>query len=343
MKTTASIGHRSLFRATLPAGLIALLGLIAPARAEMEKTSLAQTPAIISFLAAYAAEDANIWRDSGLDVKVVNLDGVATVNAVIAGSVDFALSSSTALTRAAAHGQRLLALASINNQSGQVTVIRKELADAAHFDPTAPLAARAQVLKGRIVSGGSVGSVADVFLKAVARAGGLDLSAFTSPPLNASELLGAFSRRAVDGFSYSLPYPQQVVAEGTAVVVADGTKGELKDFLPLAAGLLLTRPEVCTQHRSLCEKMGHSFLVATAFLSERRDDALAILKKRFPAVSDAVVKSAFEAVGRMTQSPPTVTVVALENGDRMNAEAGFLKQEDKVQSYEGLFTNEFLR
>jgi hypothetical protein len=36
-------------------------------------------------------------------------------------------------------------------------------------------------------------------------------------------------------------------------------------------------------------------------------------------------------------------VVALENGDRMNAEAGFLKPEDKVPSYDGLFTNEFLR
>ena len=341
MKTTAAI--RFLFRATLPVGLIAFLGLIAPASAEMEKTSLAQTPAIIPFLAAYIAEDANIWRDNGLDVKVVNLDGVATVNAVIAGSVDFALSSSAALTRAAAHGQRLLALASINNQSGQVTVIRKEFADAAHFDPNAPLAIRAKVLKGRIVSGGSVGSVADVFLKTVARAGGLEQSDYTNPPLNASELLGAFSRRAIDGFSYSVPYPQQVAAEGTAVVVADGTKGELKEFLPLAAGLLLTRPDVCTQHRSMCEKMGHSFLVATKFLSERPDDAMAILKKRFSTVSDAVLKSAFEAVGRITQSPPAITLIALENGDRMNAEAGFLKPEDRVQSYDGLFTNEFLR
>ena len=343
MKMTAAIKHRSFFRATLPAGLIALLGWIAPASAEMEKTSLAQTPAIIPFLAAYIAEDANIWRDNDLDVKVVNLDGVATVNAVIAGSVDFALSSSAALTRAAAHGQRLLALASINNQSGQVTVIRKEFADAAHFDPTAPLAVRAKVLKGRIVSGGSVGSVADVFLKSVARAGGLDQNDYTNPPLSASDLLGAFSRRAVDGFSYSLPYPQQAAAEGTAVVVADGTKGELKEFLPLAAGLVLTRPDVCTQHRSMCEKMGHSFLVATKFLMERQDDALAILKKRFATVNDAVLKSAFEAVIRITQSPPTISLVALENGDHMTAEAGFLKPEDKVASYDGLFTNEFLR
>ncbi len=343
MKTIAFIRDRYGLRAILPLGLLALIGLSAPASAEMEKTSLAQTPAIISFLAAYIAEDAGIWRDNGLEVKVINLGGVATVNAVIAGSADFALSSSAALTRAAAHGQRLLALAAMNNQSGQVTIIRKDIAEAAHFDPAAPLAVRAQILKGHIVSGGSVGSVADVFLKSIAKAGGLAPSAYTSPPLNASELLAAFSRRTVDGFSYSLPYPQQAVAEGAAVVVADGTRGELKQFLPLAAGLLLTRPQLCAEHRSLCEKMGHSIVLATKFLLERPDDSLAILKKRFPTVSDAVTKGAYDAVVRMTQSPPTITTVALENGDRMNAEAGFLKPEDRVQSYDGLFTNEFLR
>jgi len=219
-------------------GALALLGLSAPAQAEMEKTSLAQTPAIMPFLAAYIAEDANIWRDNGLDVKVINLDGVATVNAVIAGSADFALSSSSALTRAAAHGQRLLALGSLNNQTGQVTIIRKDIADAAHFDPAAPLAVRAQIIKGHTVSGGSVGSVADVFLKSVARAGNVAQSDFRNPPLGASELIAAFARGAVDGFSYSLPYPQQLVAEGKAVVVADGTNGELKEFLPLATGLI---------------------------------------------------------------------------------------------------------
>ncbi|HEY3917661.1 MAG TPA: ABC transporter substrate-binding protein [Stellaceae bacterium] len=343
MIISISIRARSIRRATATLALFAGIGLIAPARAAMEKTSLAQTPAIMPFLAAYIAEDAGIWRDNGLDVKVINLDGVATVNAVISGSADFALSSSTALTRAAAHGQRLLALLSLNDQSGQVTVIRKDIAEAAHFNPAAPLAERAQIIKGHIVSGGSAGSVADVFLKAVAKAGGIDQSEFTNPPLAASELLAAFSRHAVDGFSYSLPYPQQAVAAGDAVVVADGTSHELPQFLPIAAGLVMTRPQLCAEHRSLCEKMGHSFLQATQFLQQRHDDAKAILKKRFSTVSDAVLELCFAAVLRITNSPPTITAAAFANGDRMNAEAGFLKPEDRVSSYDGLFTNEFLK
>jgi sulfonate transport system substrate-binding protein len=347
MKTNALIRerlrNRYCRRAILPLALAALMGLSQPVSAAMEKTSLAQTPAIMAFLAAYIAEDAGIWRDNGLDVKVINLGGVATVNAVIAGSADFALSSSAALTRAAAHGQRLLAIAAMNNKSGQVTVIRKDIAEAAHFDPAAPLAKRVQVIKGHVVSGGNAGSVADVFLKSVAAVGGLGASDFTNPPLAAHELLAAFSRHTVDGFSYSLPYPLEVVAQGQAVIVANGTADDLPQFLPLAAGLLLTRPQLCSEHRSLCEKMGHSFVLATKFLVERKAASLAILKKRFPKVSDAVITKAYEAVARMTQSPPTITVKALENGDRMNAEAGFLKPADRVKSYDGLYTNEFLR
>jgi len=339
---SAMTGASITFRVVATIGVVALLGLATPAGAEIEHTSIAQTPAIMPFLAAYIAEDANIWRDNELDVKVIYLDGLATMNAVISGSADFALSSSSALTRAAAHGQRLLALAAINNQAGQITVLRKELADAAHYDPTAPLEIRARVLKGRVIAAGGVGSVADVFLKAIAKIGGVDESAFTISPVGAFELLAAYSRHAIDGFSYSLPYPLQAVHDGTAVIVADGTNGEPKELLPLAAGLLVTRPQICADHRSLCEKMAHSILLATKFLLERKPEAKAILKKRFSTVDDAVIDSAFEAVTRMTQSPPAITQIALENGDRMNSEAGFLRPEDKVQSYDGLFTNAFL-
>jgi sulfonate transport system substrate-binding protein len=345
LKTTASMRHRFAARALLPLGLVvafgAALALAPPARAEMEKTSMAQTPAIMAFLSAYIAEDAGIWRDNGLDVKVINLPGVATVNAVIAGSADFALSGSDALTRAAARGQKLLALAAINNQSGQVTVLRKELAEKAHFDPNAPLAVRARVLKGTTIADGGAGSVADLFLKTIIRLGGLAPSDVTISSIGAFELTAAFQRHAIDGMSFSMPYPLQAVHDGDAVIVADGTNHEPKEFMPLAAGLLLTRPQLCADHRSICEKMVHSMVLAVKFLLQRKDDSIAILQKRFPKTDPAVVKAAYAAVARMTNDPPAITPVALKNGDLMNEQAGFLKPEDALKSYDGLFTNEY--
>ncbi len=342
MKNVFARLHRTT-AAILPLGLLASTALISPASAAVEHTSLAQTPAIMSFLAAYIAEDTGIWRDNELDVKVINLPGVTTVNAVIAGSSDFALAASDSLTRAAAHGQKLLAIAALNNQSGQMTVLRKEIAEREHFNPNAPLAERMKILRGKNMAGGAVGSVADMFLKVLAHDGGLTERDFTISSIGAFDLMAAFSRKAIDGVSYSLPYPQQLVADGSAVVIADGTRNEPADLMPLAAGLVLTRPQLCKDQRSVCEKMGHSLVQATKFLLERKDESLAILTKRFPQISEGVVRSSYEAVARMTLSPPAVSEVALHNGDKMNDQAGMLKAEDKVSSYDGLFTNEFLK
>lgn len=322
----------------------ALLSRAAPGQAaELEHTTMAQTPAIMAFLSAYIAEDAGIWRDNGLDVKVINLPGVATVNAVIAGSADFALSGSDALTRAAAKGQKLLALAAINNQSGQVTSLRKELAEKAHFDPNAPLAERVKALKGATISDGGPGSVADLFMKTIMRIGGLGPSDVTLSSIGAFELIAAFQRHAIDGMSFSLPYSLEVAHSGEAVIIADGTKNEPKEYMPLAAGLLLTRPQLCTEHRSICEKMTHSMLLAVKFLLSRKDDSIAILQKRFPKTDPAVVSASYEAVSRMTNDPPAITTQALKNGDLMNEQAGFMKMEDALPSYDGLYTNEFLK
>lgn len=350
---TARIRWAGSWSARLAGAALALVGFLAPAispswigearAAELEHTSMAQTPAIMAFLAAYIAEDAGIWRDNGLDVKVINLPGIATVNAVIAGSADFALSGSDALTRAAARGQRLLALAAINNQSGQVTVLRKELAAAAHFDPNAPLAERARVLKGHTIADGGAGSVADLFLKTIMHEGGLTPSDVTISSIGAFELTAAFQRGAIDGISFSMPYPLMAVHDGDAVIIADGTKNEPKQFMPLAAGLLLTRPQYCQDHRSVCEKMGHATLQSVKFLLQRKDDAIAILQKRFPQTDPAVVGAAYDAIVRMTNDPPTVTTQALKNGDQMNAAAGFLKPEDALSSYDGLFTDQYLK
>lgn len=344
MTTPAKNGGRFFFRGSIIAIGALVLGFAAPAKAaELEHTSMAQTPAIMAFLAAYIAEDAGIWRDNGLDVKVINLPGVATVNAVIAGSADFALSGSDALTRAAAKGQKLLALATLNNQTGQVTSLRKELAEAAHFNPNAPLAERVKALKGHTIADGGPGSVADLFMKTIMRIGGLGPSDVTLSSIGAFELIAAFQRRAIDGMSFSMPYSLEVAHSGDAVIIADGTKNEPKEFLPIAAGLLLTRPQLCNDHRSICEKMTHSLVLASKFLLQKKEESIAILQKRFPKTDPAVVRVAYEAVKRMTNDPPAITTQALKNGDLMNEQAGFMKMEDALPSYDGLFTNEFLK
>ncbi len=120
-----------------------------------------------------------------------------------------------------------------------------------------------------------------------------------------------------------------------AVIIAAGTNNEPKEFLPITAGLLLARPQLCTDHRSICQKMTHSLVLAAKFLLTRKDYSIASLQKRFPKTDVAVVRVVYEAVKRMTHDPPAITVEAFKNGDLMNAQADFLKPEDALSRTTG--------
>src|SRR5665213_3463640 len=109
-------------------GLGALATAASSARADMEHASLALPATALVFLSAYVAEDAKIWEKQGLDVKVLFIAGVGAFNAVVSGSSEFSMSSGLTMNRAAAHGQRMLAIANTLDHLPMDVVLRTELA-----------------------------------------------------------------------------------------------------------------------------------------------------------------------------------------------------------------------
>ena len=224
------------------AGLAALITPSVPARADVEHTSLAVPATVVLFLSQYIAEDQYLWEQQQLDVKVQFIAGVGAINAVIAGSTDFSMSSGGSLTRAASRGQPLLAIANMGNHNSQNVVIRKDVAEAAHFNPNAPLAERAKILQGKTIGIDAVGSVVDSIVKVVAKQGGVDPASVTVSPMQPADTLAAFKRHSIDGFAGGPPFVEQVVTDGSGVVVADGVHGEPKDFDPIGSVMVITVP-----------------------------------------------------------------------------------------------------
>lgn len=314
---------------------------VAPATAEIEHTSLAIPATVVLFLSEYVAEDQHIFEQQQLDVKTQFIVGVGSMNAVIAGSMDFSISSGGSLTRAAAHGQPLLAIANMNNRNGQIIVLRKDEAVAAHFDPNAPLSERAKILKDKTIGIDLVQSITHSVVRVVAKEGGLDPDSVTVTPMQPADTLAAFARRAIDGFSVGPPWAQQVVMDGSAVIVANGVEGEPKQFDPVGSVMIVTRPDFCKQHGSICLKMGQAMKQAAAFIHEHPQETLTILKKRFPTVDEAVLQASYEAVRDMTPTPPVPDAQELANAENMNIAAGFMKSEERLKSYDALFTVEY--
>jgi NitT/TauT family transport system substrate-binding protein len=321
-----------------------LLAITSGVRAQnLEKTTVAIPAVSFAFTADYVAEDAGLYKQNGLDVEIKFLAGNAGFNAMVSGAVDFAFSSGTNLDRAAARGQRMLAIANMNNLPPWDVVIRKSIADAAHFDAKAPLAERVKILKGRTLVVDGIGSAAHSFLRVLAMAGGVDPDSITVSALQPQEMLAAYQRGQIDGISLGPPWPQTLEQDGGVVVVASGINGDPAWLTPIGSSTVITRPQFCAEHRSVCEKMGRALAAASRFVHERPEDALAILQKRFPKTEPPVVAASFEVMRKAMPQPPALEAKALANADRINIEAGFIKPSDQLKTYDDLFTNEYVK
>jgi ABC-type nitrate/sulfonate/bicarbonate transport system substrate-binding protein len=321
----------------------ALLFAGAAARAADEAAIVALPADTLVFATHYLAEDLGFFAKEGLAVKTVRVTGVGAFNALVAGSADFSYSSALTITRAAARGQHMLAIADLINRPIMSIVVGKAVAEAGHLDPKAPLAQRAQVLKGKTLSADSVGSITHAFIRLVAKRAGLDPEGITFAPMQTLDAVAALKVGRIDGFSNGPPWPQLATENGTGVMVATGTDDELKDLSPLSMNLLVTRPSVCEQRRSVCEKMARALTASTAFMHARQAEARALLKKRFPQIEDAVLARAYALMLSATPDPPIVVPATLENAERLNIEAGLLRPADKLGSYADLFSSAFVK
>jgi ABC-type nitrate/sulfonate/bicarbonate transport system substrate-binding protein len=320
--------------------------LVLPARAEVEHTTLALPAIAFIFSTAYIADDAGIFKGENLDVKQQVITGIGATNAVISGSVDFAFASGVTLTRAAARNQPVIAIATTYDRTGFWVVVSKKIAEERHFDPKAPLAERAKIMKGLRFGVGAIQAIPHAYLKLIAKIGGLDAEndivvAGIAPP----DTVAARERGAIDGFSGGPPVVEQALRDGAGVVVADGTTGAVDppSLAHIDANVLLTRPQTCVEHRSLCVKMGHAMVQANVFMHEHPEEAMALLGKRLNVGDKAVLAEAYKHTMDSTPSPPLSDAKGLAAADELNVEAGFMKAEEKLSSYDKFFTNEFVK
>jgi len=307
---------------------------------EKEAVTMAVPSFSLSFSLGYLAEDLGYFAKEGLAVKQLELQGLAAINAVISGSADFAEPSAASLTRAAAKGQRLLGIAELTSRPFVQLVMRKEAV--AGFDAKAPLAQRALALKGKVIGVDSVNSVVHAYVRLIAKAGGYDPEAIRFAFMAPTSLIASYDTKQIDGFAMTPPWPEKPLLEGSAVMVASGPDGD-PAYAAFANTVLLTRPEVCEKRAGLCEKMGRAFAAAAVAIRDEPDKALAALQKRFSTLDPKLMAVSFEVLRKITPVPPALSAAALENVEQFNIDAGLLKPGEKLKSYDGIFTDKYVR
>src|SRR5262249_54950887 len=125
--------------------------------AKVEEGIMAVPVVGLAFSLGYLADDLNLWEKPGVRIKTVQISGIGAMNAVIAGSADFTQSSGSAVTRAAARGQKLVGIVGTLNRPSVQIILRKDVGPG--FDPTAPVEQRVKALRGRTIAVDAVNSV----------------------------------------------------------------------------------------------------------------------------------------------------------------------------------------
>jgi len=153
----------------------------------------------------------------------------------------------------------------------------------------------------------------------------------------------AFQSRQIDGMSNSPPWPLKPVVEGASVVVASGPDGDPPNALNFAYNVVLARAETCEKRRHICVAMGRVIKEAVAYMHSHPAEVLAILGKKFPNLEPKLIAAAYDEILKSTPKVPVLTKQALENADDINVEAGMMKADAKLKSYDGLYTDEFVK
>jgi sulfonate transport system substrate-binding protein len=332
-------------RSTLLGVVLATAALAAtPAAAQttkLEEGVMAVPVVGLAFSLGYLADDLNLWEKHGVRIKTVQISGIGAMNAVIAGSADFTQSSGSAVTRAASRGQKLLGIVGTLNRPSVQIILRKDVAPG--FDPKASGEQRGKALRGRTIAVDAVNSVIHAYVRYLAKRAGFDPEEIRIAVLQPPNMLAALQTRQVDGFAMAPPWVQKPLLDGEAVMVASGPDGEPAELAPFANTLVATKPDTCAKRKALCEGVGASFREAASVMLDRPSEALALLKKRFPQFDDRQLAVAFEDIRKITPRDLRLSAEAFEKAERFNVEAGLLKPDETLKSYDGFFTDQFVK
>lgn len=326
---------------------LALAASLAPFAAEAQQKPIDVIIALpsptLSFSSPFLAEDAGFYKKEGLNVSHRILVGVEAVNAVISGSADFTDGTAPVFLRAAAHGQRLLAIANLVDHPLVEMVLRTDVYRSLGITPGTTLADRAHLLKGRTIAIQGVGSIINAWERLVVVRGGLDPETDVRiAPMDPPAMIGALETKSVDGFATSLPFTTEAVVKGDAMMFASAAEGAAPDLIPFPYGLIMTKPGTCEREPEKCKRVVRAFADANRMIHDQPDQALAILGKRFDKMDPNVLKTAWKVVAAAHATDLRVTKALLEKGDTVNVEAKLLDAKDEVKSLDGLYTDKYL-
>jgi len=327
--------------AALVAALTGTMALVAPAQAEtMEQTSVALPATTITFLPVYVAEDAGMWKKLGLDVEIHNITGMGSTNAMLAGSVDFAVQSGPSLIRGNIRGRHMLGVAEMADHEGFALMARQ--ASFKGLDWKGSLKERVTALKGKKISVDSPNTVVDVLLRYYGEKAGLNTKAdMTEVYMQPTEAIAAMKSGSIDAAMLNYPWVETAEREGAAAMLLSAVT-ELPELTPTIATTTTTQEGFCNKHESICTKLVHGYVEAHKFIHEHTKEALDIALKRMPGANSADIEKSLQVLVKAMPEVPRYNPSAFAHTQELMIFGGILRKDEAQKDFNGMFTNKYV-
>jgi len=310
------------------AGLVIAFSLAMSAQAQ---TQLRVTIPVVgmNFLPLLVAADKGIFAKENLSVEIIPTSGDGPdIDALIAGSAQFTISTPNRLLTSYEQGKPLLAILNIANRNAIDCVMNKDTADRLRITENTPLDQKLKSLKGLKAGGTRPGAFTYLVLVDYAKRAGL-------VPQQDVQILGvgggqsmisALENGSIDVACNTSPTTDIMVKRGKAIMFTHNSLGKDPAYENFLFELLYVRPDYAKQNPQIVQAVVRSLLTAIADIRDTpASSQLPLLRQRFSGVDDDVLVKALETMKPMFPRDGRVTPESLEKATKFLIDSGAIK------------------
>ena len=294
--------------ALLCAPLLAAAAFVLPGRAARAKdptpVTIADTSPGLQLILPQVALKYGFFAKHGLAVKLAWVTGDAgSIPALVSGSVNFAIMTSTPALVAETKGANLEMLSALSTYPEQV-VMSKALAAKLHITDKTPLAQRVRALKGQTVAVYDVGGGLQYQLEALVSAYGIKpsevpvvgISPYTSQVI-------ALKRGTIAAIAPTVPFGQVAVADGYGVMVADIWGGQVPSLRGTPFEVMSVERKWGEAHPQVVAAVRAALGDAMTYLHAHPAEVVKLAHKLQPKISLAVQRAGIGTGAGFPTSP----------------------------------------
>ena len=313
---------------------------------QSDGAALAQTPVTIAlpaqslfFAPAYIAIERGLFREQGIDPKIIYVAGPGVIPAVLGKSADFTLISGGIQIAAAARNQKLVAIANTQDRITTDIIVCKLVADKIGTSASASALDKVKALKGLTIGIDAVNGLPHSFLRYLARKAGMNPETdFTITALAPQAMVAAMKSGTIDAMAFSPPFSLTAIADG-AVMWITGPDVDLPEMKTFPYNTVLVRPDHCQAQLAICRGFVAALKKAIVLMKSDPANSLASLGKTFDKMEPGALKQSFDIFAHYARPDLDLTDDMYRNVVAFDRISGIIPEDAKVPPASELYSS----